>query len=175
MKGIGIEEPCSENFAAMPKTELGAYCDRCRFEVIDFTQMSAPEIREALRARSSQKICGHITHVQMEDLNLGFENWRQQRVVLKRSLVIALLLVFGMNLFSCSAPEDRRAIYQWREKAMEWVAKTKPSCNVDPMADTTVTGQMMRLEEDIPSIEYHPAVDGGMVMDPEFIDYLEEE
>lgn len=175
MSGVRIDEPCSENFAAMPKTEQGAYCDRCSFEVIDFTTMTTEEIRQVLKERSNQKLCGHIEKEQLIELNLEFENWREQRLVVKQSLMIALILVFGMSLFSCSSQADQRTVLNWREHAMDWVTNSGTHHVVDSGMDTTILGEIECVPEEIQTIEHYPTVDGGIGMDPEFREYLNEE
>ena len=174
MKGIGINEPCSEIFSAMPKTEIGAYCDRCKFEVIDFTQMSSAQIREVLRKRNQQKTCGHISERQLETLNEEFSTWKQFRR--KSAVLMSFLLVFGMALFSCSSADDRRAVIKWRESVLEWVSKSRTNCDVRPYNDSILTGEIGVINEDqIKTIQQYPTVDGGIGMDPEFRDYLREE
>ena len=57
---INIPVPCTEDWNKMTPTDKGAYCDKCAFEVIDFTNQTPEEIKATLKSRMGQKTCGHI-------------------------------------------------------------------------------------------------------------------
>lgn len=56
---ISIPEPCHEDWGKMTPTQCGAFCNACRKEVVDFSQMSEAEIVERL-STASGKVCGRI-------------------------------------------------------------------------------------------------------------------
>lgn len=98
---IHIPTPCSEDWSKMTPTDKGAFCDKCAFEVIDFTNQSPEEIRDTLRERSGQRTCGHISKVQMELVNTNYHHWENQTVKTFRSkFLYACIMVFGMALFT---------------------------------------------------------------------------
>ncbi|UKN01537.1 hypothetical protein K6119_17580 [Paracrocinitomix mangrovi] len=98
---IQIPTPCSEDWNKMTPTEKGAFCDKCAFEVIDFTNQSPEEIKETLKARSGQRTCGHIAPVQMDMVNSNYHVWENQPVsIFKSKFLYACLIVFGMTLFT---------------------------------------------------------------------------
>lgn len=172
MASIRIDEPCSENFAAMPKTDMGAFCGRCRFEVIDFTAMTSDEIRAVLQARQDQRVCGHIGKDQLDDLHLDFMDWKQGQLAFRKTLLMALLVVFGMTLFSCSSADDKQIVQAWRKETMAWVGKSISRTMSQTVLDSddilTVTGEVC--------VKPDPnAVNGGLAFDPEYRNYLQEE
>lgn len=106
MKKITIPSPCSENWNEMTPTEKGAFCQKCSLEVIDFTQKTPEEIRETLTLNLGQRVCGHVSKVQLELVNTNFHVWENQPVhVFQSKFLYACVLVFGMTLFTGCSPE----------------------------------------------------------------------
>jgi hypothetical protein len=103
MKNIGINKPCSENWNEMSKNEQGAFCQKCASQVYDFTNKSSLEIKQSLHALIGQPVCGRITSKQEMELNEEFNLWmnRQNKQSFQSQLLFALLIVFGLGLFSC--------------------------------------------------------------------------
>ena len=98
---IGIPSPCGEDWNSMTPTEKGAFCDKCAFEVIDFTQQSPEEIRDTLKSRMRQKTCGHISRTQIDMVNTNYHIWENQSISTFRSkFLYACAMVFGMTLFT---------------------------------------------------------------------------
>ena len=98
---ISIPTPCTEDWNKMTPTDKGAYCDKCAFEVIDFTKQSPEEIKETLKTRMGQKTCGHISKTQMQLVNTNYHIWDNQSVSTFRSkFLYACVMVFGMGLFT---------------------------------------------------------------------------
>lgn len=105
---INIPSPCTEDFSKMSSTEKGAFCDKCAFEVIDFTNHSPEEIKATLKSRMGQKTCGHISKTQMEMVNTDYHLWENQTLKTFRSkFLYACLMVFGFSLFTgCGSSEE---------------------------------------------------------------------
>lgn len=98
---IGIPNPCSEDWNKMTPTDKGAYCGKCQFDVIDFTQMTPEDIRDTLKENAGKKTCGHISKTQMEMVNTNYHLWdNQPPKVLRSKFLYACLMVFGMALFT---------------------------------------------------------------------------
>ena len=109
---INIPNPCGEDWNKMTPTEKGAYCDKCAFEVIDFSNQSPEEIKATLKSRMGQKTCGHISRTQMDMLNTNYHIWENQTLNIFRSkFLYACLMVFGFSLFTaCGTSEDEEEI-----------------------------------------------------------------
>jgi hypothetical protein len=110
MKNFGIEKPCSEDWNQMNHNEKGAFCKLCTKQVHDFSNKSANEIKLTLLELSGQSICTRMTLSQENELNNEFKIWLAQKKRNPQQLFIAaLLIVFGLTLFSC---EDERVQQQ---------------------------------------------------------------
>lgn len=107
---LSIPEPCNEDFSKMTPTERGAFCGKCKIDTFDFRDLSNQEINKILLDNKGQHLCGQFKNEQLEDLNAGFINWKNQQPKTFRSkFIMALLLVFGLSLFSCDQ-ENKQSI-----------------------------------------------------------------
>jgi hypothetical protein len=110
MKGISINEPCSENWNNMNQTERGAFCQKCSVDVYDFSRMNLNEIKSVLLQNSGQHVCGRFEKNQLESINMEFDAWKQNHPkTFQSKFILALILVFGLSLFSCNE-EDKQKI-----------------------------------------------------------------
>ncbi len=111
MKSVGIQHACSEDWNKMTPTEKGAFCQKCAKQVYDFTKRSTTEIKHTLLELKGQEICGRMTITQEKALNLEFEEWiKENKTNFQRLFITALLIVFGLSLFSCEDERDQRQI-----------------------------------------------------------------
>lgn len=102
MKAIRIDEPCHENWSEMTQTDRGAFCQKCTVDVHDFSKMNLNQIKLVLKENAGQHLCGRFENKQLESLNHEFEVWKMnQPKSFQSRFVFALLLVFGLTLFSC--------------------------------------------------------------------------
>lgn len=103
MKALRIDEPCHENWNQMNATDRGAFCQKCSIDVYDFSKMNLNQIKVVLKESAGQHICGRFDSKQLDLLNHEFEVWKlNQPKSFQSRFVFALLLVFGLTLFSCS-------------------------------------------------------------------------
>lgn len=111
MKNVGIQHACSEDWNKMTPTEKGAFCQKCAKQVYDFTNKSTDEIKLTLMELKGQEICGRMTFAQESALNLEFEAWvLKNKTNFQHLFITALLIVFGLALFSCEDERDQRKI-----------------------------------------------------------------
>ena len=168
MKNIGIKNPCSENWNEMSKNEQGAFCQKCASQVYDFTKKSSLEIKQTLLSLVGQPVCGRITNVQEIELNEEFNHWmnRQNQQSFQSQLLFALLIVFGLGLFSCENPKDEKKITEIQTSVARIVKENSDSTTI------TVTNQTHANEIWVGG-DY---IQGDMKMeDPIIIDYVSEE
>ena len=105
MKAISIEKPCQENWGAMTPSEQGAFCGKCQIDVIDFSDKSPVEIKLILQENVGKHLCGRFKTTQLDDINFDYSQWENQsNTTFQSKFVYALLLCFGMTLFSCENP-----------------------------------------------------------------------
>jgi len=65
---ISIQQPCTQNFALLEKTETGGFCQSCKKEVFDFSKMNEQELFNYFN-KSRSRICGKFTSNQLGSLN----------------------------------------------------------------------------------------------------------
>lgn len=106
MKNIHIPNPCPEKWSDITLTEKGAHCSKCATEVIDFTNLSAEEIRETLKEAAGSRVCAKMKpesrniDIPAYALNItGMEGFRSR-------FLYALVMVFGLTLFSCDSDDE---------------------------------------------------------------------
>ena len=106
MKHVQLEKPCSEDWNQMNSTQKGAT------EVIDFTNKTTVEIKSIFKEFSGQSMCGRISDHQLLTLNREFENWKKlnSKASFQSIFLFAMLIVFGLSLFSCETEKDRKTI-----------------------------------------------------------------
>ena len=104
---ISINEPCHENWTAMTSSEKGAFCGKCQIDVVDFSNKSPIEVKLILQENVGKHMCGRFKKTQLDDINLDYSNWETQSLrTFQSKFVYALVVVFGMTLFSCNTPEE---------------------------------------------------------------------
>lgn len=111
MKNIGIGTACSENWNNMSPTEKGAFCQQCAKQVYDFSTKSTTEIKRTLLELQGKEICGRMTVAQEVHLNQEFNAWLDEnKTNFQRLFITALVIVFGLTLFSCEDERDQQKI-----------------------------------------------------------------
>ena len=116
MKNFSIPQPCNENFAAMTKTQQGAFCNKCATDTFDFRNKTTDEIKQILRANIGKHVCGQITLEQEAKLNADFEAWsfRSTRSF-QSAFLFTLIATFGLTLFSCNEKKHEAEIVQFQQ------------------------------------------------------------
>ncbi|WP_066759033.1 T9SS type A sorting domain-containing protein [Crocinitomix algicola] len=108
---ISIPSPCNEDFNKMTPTERGAFCAKCKIDTYDFRKMSNAAVNKILLNSKGKHICGQFKTAQLNQLNREFVQWKSNRKKTFRSkFLFALILVFGIGLFSCANESDRQII-----------------------------------------------------------------
>ncbi len=108
---LSIPEPCNEDFSKMTPTERGAFCSKCKIDTFDFRDLSNYEINKIILKNQGKHLCGQFTDGQLKSLNTGFSNWKnQQKKTFRSKFVFALLLVFGLSLFSCDVKDEAKIL-----------------------------------------------------------------
>ncbi|MDF3025810.1 MAG: hypothetical protein K0S23_117 [Fluviicola sp.] len=199
MKNVGIQHACSEDWNKMTPTEKGAFCQKCAKQVYDFTTKSTNEIKHTLLELKGQEVCGRMTLTQERLLNREFEAWiKENKTNFQRLFITALLIVFGLSLFSCEDERDQRRIGDAQaalSRAIEVklvpdkdvLVETKPDfipAVIAPMEImypdvTPEIYDMVSIEEELEEVEIsedreYYVTSGVMVTHNVYYDYLEE-
>lgn len=159
---LSIPEPCNEDFTKMTPTERGAFCSKCKIDTFDFRDLSDSEINKVLLENKGEHLCGQFTNKQLDSLNRGYLNWRYQKAKTFRSkFVLALILVFGLSLFSCNTEEEKMIVeLQTLEMTREPETKVKyVNYALDtPTFDLTDYVEEEVVEEEIPEVCVVPGI-----------------
>ncbi len=110
---LKIAEPCNENWANMQANEQGRFCNSCKKNVIDFTQIDNKELINIIMHHDAN-ICGHFNEHQ---LNVSLPTEAEKRSPWKKYFFSFLVSAF---LFA------KQTVAQ---KAMGKVKATKTLCN----------------------------------------------
>ncbi len=101
---VRIPEPCHEDWNSMQPDAKGKFCNSCSKAVFDFSTKTDHEIKQILLEYKDQKVCGHFKKSQV-DRPFNFKvnlNDLPKNISFSRAFVIAVFLVFGSFLFSCT-------------------------------------------------------------------------
>ncbi|MBN4070924.1 T9SS type A sorting domain-containing protein [Crocinitomix catalasitica] len=141
MKNISIDEPCTENWSKMTPTEKGAFCQKCSIDVIDFTEKSPDEVKSILRETDGKHVCGHFGVEQLEGLNGGYSHWQgQSRGTFQSKFLYALILVFGMNLFSYGQ-QEQELIMTLGQVRVDWSEEDDTTDSLEEFASSVLCAQ----------------------------------
>lgn len=138
MKRIDIQSPCSENWEKMLPTENGKFCQACAKNVIDFTGMTTEQITLILDQNQQASLCMRIKSSQLDRINQEYAAWQQtQRQYPQALFVSALLLIFGLGLFSCSEEKDQQHIRKIQETAQQILQENTVEKDIPAKPDST--------------------------------------
>lgn len=98
---FSVPQPCGEEWDKMLPGEKGRYCASCQKVVQDFTHMSKQQILDYLEQQVGKKTCGTFRKSQLYNPSIIKES-DEKRV----RFLAAVLLVFGLSLFSCNPDPD---------------------------------------------------------------------
>lgn len=101
---VRIPEPCHEDWNRMLPDEKGKFCNSCNKSVFDFSTKTDAEIKNILLEQKDQKVCGHFRKSQINrPLNIRVNiHHLPINMSITKVFAVALFLVFGTFLFSCT-------------------------------------------------------------------------
>ncbi len=101
---VRIPEPCHEDWNKMEPDAKGKFCNSCSKSVFDFSTKTDVEIKSILLEYKDQKVCGHFKKSQINrPLNISINLFDlPKNISTTKAFAIALFLVFGTFLFSCT-------------------------------------------------------------------------
>lgn len=107
---IRIPEPCHEDWNSMQPDSKGKFCNSCSKSVFDFSTKTDTEIRDILVEYKDQKVCGHFKKSQINrTLNISIIlRDLPKNISMTKAFAIALFLVFGTFLFSCTNEQGQK-------------------------------------------------------------------
>lgn len=151
MKYISIDSPCKEDWAKMSPTQQGAFCQKCEIDVIDFSKKTPEQVRSILEQNQGKHMCGRFETEQLKSLNIAARQWNKRSYrIFQSRFVYALMLVFGMSLFSCDRQESELLADLDRQK--NELLSEEPNTVADQIAQTIQAENSVFVEK-APKIE----------------------
>jgi hypothetical protein len=155
---VRIPEPCHEDWNKMKPEEKGRFCNSCSKTVVDFSNKTDVEIRKILDESPKGQVCGHFKKSQLDrplNYKIDFNNL-PKNISTTKAFTIALFLVFGSILFSCTDEKNKK---------LNVVGIIPP-----PTEETTTMGapRSYELINKINEIEESNTVDGAISIIPEY-------
>jgi hypothetical protein len=107
---VRVPEPCHEDWNKMKPEEKGRFCNSCSKTVVDFSNKTDTEIKNILEENPKGHMCGHFKKSQLDrPLNYKLDLANLPRnISTTKVFAIALFLVFGSILFSCTDEKDKK-------------------------------------------------------------------
>lgn len=148
---VRVPEPCHEDWNKMKPEEKGRFCNSCSKTVVDFSNKTDFEIKKILEESEKGQVCGHFKKSQLDrPLNYKIDfNDLPKNISTTKAFAIALFLVFGSILFSCTNEKDQDlkvagTTLPQTEKISMGEPKADEFMTIDPMAEVhTMEGQVV--------------------------------
>jgi TonB family protein len=148
IKNISVPNPCQEKWDGMQPQENGRYCGSCQKIVIDFTHKTEQEIIDHIAANSGKKMCGTFKTTQLQQPNHFIESPKYENSI---RFLAALLLVFGMSLFSCNTDEEKK-INQLQDSVITTKLMHLPPPPIDGLQLNTLESDSLKTAESIQTV-----------------------
>lgn len=164
---IRVPEPCHEDWNQMQPDVKGKFCMSCNKSVVDFSDKTDMEIRDILLDHKGEKVCGHFRKTQINrPLNISVNLQDLPRnISVTRAFAIALFIVFGTFLFSCTNVQGQKVetieVIRPAEPESYWTMG-EPMIPPDFMKVDSVFGKENMNEETCTAVAGEVYVDGGM-------------
>ena len=152
MEHLKITYQCHENWNDFTPTQQGAFCQKCKIDVKDFTQMSNDEIKDYLEKNSNSHLCGRFGVNQIIGFNNDVKLWtKNNHQTLQAKFVFVLLVTFGLTLFSCTNQAEKYQINKLAEtinKTTNSLQQPQPEVNEETTKKDTETTQIVIKNQD---------------------------
>ncbi|RSK42183.1 hypothetical protein [Hymenobacter perfusus] len=110
---LAIPQPCHEDWRQMTSTQQGRFCQACRKEVLDFTDMAPADILHVIRQATDGSVCGRIPAQVLEESRRQAEaavagpnwsHWPQLRSARRWLAAVGLPLLAASPLLARALP-----------------------------------------------------------------------
>ncbi|OYU81134.1 MAG: hypothetical protein CFE23_06495 [Flavobacterium sp. BFFFF1] len=100
---ISVPKPCNEAWEKMTLEQTGKFCGSCSKSVVDFTRMVPEEVQHYFLHHKGERTCGRFRKAQLEFIDIQIpERVLYKRRTFRKAFLLALFIVMGNTLFSCS-------------------------------------------------------------------------
>jgi CarboxypepD_reg-like domain len=105
---LSIKKPCSENFSSFSKTNDGGFCQSCKKNVIDFTNMSDQEVLFYLKNKTSTT-CGLFLESQLKTYQI-LDNTKTSKIATSFASHFFNLSLLSLLTFNSAFSQDKRVV-----------------------------------------------------------------
>lgn len=105
---LSIKKPCSENFSSFSKTNDGGFCQSCKKNVIDFTNMSDQEILSYVN-NSKNETCGLFLESQLKTYKIP-ENKKTSKMTSIFASHFFGLSLLSLLSFNSAFSQDKKVV-----------------------------------------------------------------
>ncbi len=147
-----IPNPCSENWETMKIGMHSRFCENCKKDVVDFTNMCRQQILEILFSNHHKQICGRIYKSQLDFSHTDLITTINalSRNPKNSNLAFYLLTVGTLTLMSCNKSanksKEKSSIsidFDAKDDRNEYDLETKRDKHPEEHIDYPVTGEMV--------------------------------
>lgn len=161
---IILTNPCSENWNSMQMDEVGRFCQSCQKSVIDFTSKSDSEIKEFLKDKQGEKLCGRFYIHQVERIRIEIDsNLLISDIPFWQKFLAIVLVCFGPDLMGYDfvfAQTETDSVTVQTEQVDSLV--TIPTIEADTTLEVRVDSVQKPIEVNLPEFEQICTIDAQL-------------
>ena len=105
---LSIKKPCSENFSSFSKTNNGGFCQSCKKNVIDFTNMSDQDVLTYFKTKEN-KTCGLFLESQLKTYPI-LGNTKTSKMTSTFASHFFNLSLLSLLTFNSTFSQDKRVV-----------------------------------------------------------------
>ncbi len=112
MLKFSIPRPCQQDWNNMSSNDQGRFCGSCMKTVIDFSNMHEEDVKNYLLQNIHNKTCGRFSSHQLKTIRIELPSTVLQYPMPGwKKFLLACLVVFSFNLFSCEVVQQKDNAY----------------------------------------------------------------
>ena len=164
---VRVPEPCHEDWNSMQPDAKGKFCNSCSKSVFDFSNKTDAEIKDILLEYKDQKVCGHFKKSQVNrplNISINFKDL-PKNISMTKAFAIALFLVFGTFLFSCTDEHGQKVgkieVVETKPQSQRYMLGMM-SIDIPPPTIDSITQLTETISGDIESVYIEGNVAGGI-------------
>lgn len=149
---IVISNPCSEDWNSMSVDTTGRFCQSCQKSVIDFTSKTDEEIKNFLKGKQGERLCGRFYINQVERIHIEIDpNLLVSGIPFWQKFLVVLLICFSSDFPGCNF-----VLAQTQTDSIDSIPVQ--TALVDSLAPTTLLELDSTPEITVDSFHYTPSI-----------------
>lgn len=163
---IVIKNPCSQDWNSMSEDSTGKFCQSCQKNVIDFTSKSDSDIKEFLKDKQGEKLCGRFYVHQVERIRIEIDpNLLVSGIPFWQKFLVVLLVCFGQDFLGVDfafgqAEADSVPVQTEQMDSLVSIPPVEPDTTLEASEDSV----QKSIEVKLPEIEQISIIDPRLLM-----------